>query len=126
MPATPNRPSALNFVTGRMLQHDLLTPASPVTPSSSTAMTLNTKDYNTPFDLSAPPTPTFGSSGSGVLVRMSDGNLAVRTVRKTLRIDESKGGSDESKDKGQELVEGTEVDFKTDGTKAFEVKRRVV
>lgn len=125
MPATPNRPSALSFVTGRMLQNDLLTPASPVTPSSSTAMTLN-KDLNTPFDLSAPPTPTFGSSGSGVLVRMSDGKLAVRTVRKTLRIDEAKDSMVEGKDKGQELVEGTEVDFKTDGTKAFDVKRRVV
>jgi len=94
-------------------------------------MTLN-KDIHTPFDLSAPPTPTFGSSGSGVLVRMSDGNLAVRTVRKTLRIDETKGDGSregsvaEGKEKGQELAEGIEVEFKTDGTKAFDVKRRVV
>ena len=92
-----------------------------MTPSSSTALNFsNSKDPDTPFVLSAPPTPTFASSGSGVLVKMSDGKMAIRTVRKTLRIDENK----DSKEKGMELVEGTEVEFQTDGVKAYNIEKR--
>lgn len=67
-------------------------------------------------------------SGTGVLVRLSDSQLAVRTTRKTLRIESyltkqslvgALGGE-------AQLVEGEEVDFRTDGSKAYDVHRRVV
>ena len=128
MPALP-RPTSINIVSRNLLQSDLLTPASPytpVTPSSGTALGI-IKNPDTPFVLSAPPTPTFSSSGTGVLVKMSDGQMAVRTFRKTLRIEEGKDAKEkDAKEKGIELVEGTEVDFKTDGVKAFEIRKRVI
>lgn len=77
--------------------------------------------YN--IQLSEPPTPTSSTFGTGILVRLSDGELAVRAVRKILRIDD-KEAKTEGKGKGQELSEGEEVEYRTDGCKAFDVRRR--
>lgn len=139
----PNPISVPSAATRRLLGNDLLTPYTPytpVTPSSSTAMS---PSAGTPI-LSAPPTPTASSTGRGVVVRMSDGRLAIRTVRKILRIEEkderttkeikereARVGSgtdavDEKKPAKQadaDLQEGDEVDFRTDGSKAFDVKK---
>lgn len=126
MRAPESRPKPIDINSRQLLARDLLTPASPytpVTPSSSTAFGILNREVR----LSAPPTPTSSSFGIGVLVRLSDGTLAVRTIRKTLRIETTSKDKDNAKDdkeKYQELVEGEEVDFRTDGCKAFDVKRR--
>jgi len=101
-----------------MLAQDLLTPASPstpVTPSSSTA--LNSKAQ---VELLDPPTPTSSTFGVGVLVEIHAGELGVKTCRKVLRIESEAA---DAKGKGQELLAGEEVEFRTDGTKAFDVRR---
>lgn len=127
-----------------LLAGDLLSPSSPytpITPSSTVAFGFgafkrtnsDTKDdkagdnytINDDFRLSAPPTPTFVSSGTGVIVKLSDGTLAVKTLRKTLKIAENNDAGD-LKQKGKEqadLAEGDTVSFETDGQKAISVKK---
>lgn len=122
MRVTGAKPKRLEPISKMLLAPDLLTPATPltpdaVTPSSSTAFTKHD------IQLSEPPTPTTSTFGTGILVRLSDGELAVRAVRKILRIDE-KERDQEGKGKGQELTEGEEVEYRTDGCKAFDVRRR--
>lgn len=117
-----SRPKPIDSLSRAILAPDLLTPATPltpevVTPSSSTA--LNKWEVQ----LSEPPTPTSSTFGTGILVRLSDGELAIRSVRKILRID-SKDKTEDAKGKTQELTEGEEVEFRTDGCKAFDVRKR--
>jgi hypothetical protein len=100
-----------------MLAQDLLTPASPftpVTPSSSTALNKGQ------VEMSNPPTPTSSTFGVGVLVEIHAGELGVKTCRKILRIEKQ---ATDPKGKGQELLAGEEVEFRTDGSKAFDVRR---
>ena len=77
-----------------------------------------------PLLLSPAPSPVSSTTGAGVLVRMTDGKLAIRTIRKTLRISAQEGGDADHKQKQPELAEGDEVIYKTDGSRAFEIKRR--
>jgi hypothetical protein len=116
------KPKPLDSLSRALLASDLLTPATPltpeaVTPSSSTAFS----KYD--VQLSEPPTPTSSTFGTGILVRLSDGELAIRSIRKILRIDD-KDKAEDVKGKVQELCEGEEVEFRTDGCKAFDVRRR--
>lgn len=122
MRAPDTRPKPLEALSKALLAPDLLTPATPltpeaVTPSSSTAL------GKWHVELSEPPTPTSSSFGVGMIVKLSDGELAVRSARKTLRIDH-KEEQEDSKGKDQELSEGDEVEFRTDGCKAFNVRKR--
>ena len=121
MRVTGAKPKPLDSISKALLAPDLLTPATlltpeAVTPSSSTALS----KYD--VQLSEPPTPTSSSFGTGILVRLSDGELAVRSIRKILRIDNKDKAAD-AKGKVQELCEGEEVEFRTDGCKAFDVRR---
>lgn len=123
MRATEAKPKPIDSLSSALLAPDLLTPATPltpevVTPSSSTAFS------KWDVQLSEPPTPTSSSFGTGILVRLSDGELAVRSIRKILRIENNKEKADDVKGKVQELSEGEEVEFRTDGCKAFDVRRR--
>lgn len=122
MRVSGSRPKPLEALSRVLLAPDLLTPATPltpeaVTPSSSTAL----KEWD--VQLSEPPTPTSSTFGTGILVRLSDGELAVRALRKILRID-NKEKAEDVKGKGQELTEGEEVEYRTDGCKAFDVRRK--
>ena len=147
-------PSPLTVASRDLLVRDLLSPAtpySPITPSSSTAFALYRSspkdDSNGPsaeFKLSAPPTPVALSSpataagsdshqasssnvtaGTGMVVKLSDGRLAVKTTSKLLRI--ANDGDDGQQNKygagGKPLVEGEEVSFSSDGSRAFRVER---
>lgn len=129
-----------------LLARDLLSPSSPyspITPSSTVAFgfktfkrtssdtkgaqTRDTDIANDGFKLSAPPTPTSISSGAGVLVKLSDGSLAVKTLRKTLRIAEDTDKDVNQKGKASDtLAEGDAVTFDTDGSKAHSVKKQEV
>lgn len=122
MRVSGSRPKPLEALSRVLLAPDLLTPATPltpeaVTPSSSTAL----KEWD--VQLSEPPTPTSSTFGTGILVRLSDGELAVRALRKILRID-NKEKAEDVKGKAQELTEGEEVEYRTDGCKAFDVRRK--
>jgi hypothetical protein len=143
------RPAPIGTAAARanlLLARDLLSPSSPyspITPSSTVAFGFNTFKRTTSetkearagdnsddgFVLSAPPTPTSTSAGVGVIVKMSGGQLAVKTFRKTLRIVEDEQTVKDTKEKGKadvELAEGDSVEYKTDGQKAFSVKRKEV
>ena len=141
------RPSPIGTAAPRknlLLAADLLSPSSPyspITPSSTVAFGFNsfkrvnseTKDgggrstTEEEFKLSAPPTPTSASAEFGLVVKLSDGTFAVKTLRKTLRIVEEVKQDTDAKEKGKasvELAEGDEVTYKADGQKAFSVRKR--
>ena len=60
-----------------------------------------------------------------MVVKLSNGRLAVKTTGKLLRIasDEEGGQQDKHASEGKPLVEGEEVTFRSDGTRAVRVER---
>ena len=60
-----------------------------------------------------------------MIVKLSDGRLAVKTTGKLLRIasDDEGGSQGKHASEGKPLAEGEEVTFRSDGTRAFRVER---
>ena len=115
MRTTTHKPAAISVAARNLLQQDLLTPASPLTPLTSLM-----EGINSPMDAMPTGQAAF-STGNGVIVQMSDGSLAVRAASKTLRI-VTVGEPGEIIEE-EPFAVGDAVTYRTDGSRAYEIAR---